>query len=172
MPGRKARLEQLPDGTMVDRHTGELYDADAEGGTFVYFPHRPRLREAGFMSFQAAFRELSRDRELRGNPRAVLDYMLSELNWENWIAVSQSEISKATGIDKYEVSRAVKMLVNKQVLLVGPKLGRSGSYRLNSKYGWKGSIRNLEEYRTGAERNHLELINGGLANPSETSKKE
>jgi hypothetical protein len=51
------------------------------------------------------------------------------------------------------VSEAVALLLEKGVLQKGPKLGRMQSYQLNSHYGWKGSIRNLEE----ARRSHLKL---------------
>jgi hypothetical protein len=50
-------------------------------------------------------------------------------------------------MQKTNVSRAIKLLVEKQILLEGPKLGRTHTYRLNSAFGWKGSINNLSKTR-------------------------
>jgi hypothetical protein len=171
LAGHNARLKQLADGSMINENTGEYYgggDHEADSpGTFVFFPRQKAKRKYpgdGFVSFQEAFLELSKDRELRGYPRAVLDFLLSKLNFENWIIVEQREVCAATGIDKGNVSRAFKLLLQKQILLAGPKVGRTPSYRLNTKYGWRGSVENLYAYRDGEERKHLELIQGGIKN--------
>ena len=62
---------------------------------------------------------------------------------------------------KQHVSRAMKLLTSKQIVLEGPKVGRSKCYRLNPHYGWKGKVKNLEEYRKDEMRKGLELVQGG-----------
>jgi hypothetical protein len=39
------------------------------------------------------------------------------------------------------------LLVDKEILLKGPKMGRSYAYRLNPDFGWKGRVTHLDEYR-------------------------
>lgn len=102
------------------------------------------------MGIQEAFEALARDKDLTGKPMSVLMYMFSKLAFENYIYLQQTEISKALNLCQPNVSRAVKLLLDKGIILPGPKLGRSKSYRLNSRYGWKGKVKNLEKER--AER--------------------
>ena len=39
------------------------------------------------------------------------------------------------------INRSVKKLVSINVLIEGFKIGRSGTYRLNPNFGWKGSAK-------------------------------
>ena len=58
---------------------------------------------------------------------------------------------------KSQVSEAVKLLTSKQIILEGPKVGKSKCYRLNPNYGWKGKVKTLQE----ARREQLKVIQGG-----------
>ena len=136
----------------VDQKTGEVLQ-----GCMVWIPERPKLTERWFMAFQDAFEELAKDREITNEPRRVLDYMFSKLDFENFIQLSQKEIIEILGINKSNVSKAIKLLTRKQIVLEGPKVGRSRCYR-QPNYGWKGKVKNLQEYR----RNSSEVIRGGI----------
>ena len=136
----------------VDRQTGEVMQ-----GCMVWIPQRPRLTERWFMAFQDAFEELAKDREITSEPRRVLDYLFSKLDFENFIQQSQADVAKALGMHKSQVSEAMKLLVRKQIVLEGPKVGRSKCFRLNPNYGWKGKVKNLQE----ARRERLQVIQGG-----------
>lgn len=138
----------------VDLETGEVMQ-----GCMVWIPQRPKLTERWFMAFQDAFEELAKDREITSEPRRVLDYLFSKLDFENFIQQSQQDIAHALGMHKSQVSEAVKLLVRKQIVLEGPKVGRSKCYRLNPNYGWKGKVKGLQEYR----REQLQVIQGGKA---------
>lgn len=109
------------------------------------------------MAFQDAFEELAKDKEITSEPRRVLDYLFSKLDFENYIQQSQQDITKALGMHKSQVSEAIKLLVRKQIVLEGPKVGRSKCYRLNPNYGWKGKIKNLKEY----QKEQFRMIKGG-----------
>jgi hypothetical protein len=44
------------------------------------------------------------------------------------------------------------------IILRGPKVGRSYAFRLNSYYGWKGKVKNLNDYRREQDdQRHKEL---------------
>lgn len=109
------------------------------------------------MAFQDAFEELAKDKEITSEPRRVLDYLFSKLDFENYIQQSQQDITKALGMHKSQVSEAIKLLVRKQIILEGPKVGRSKCYRLNPNYGWKGKVKNLKEY----QKEQFRMIKGG-----------
>lgn len=68
--------------------------------------------------------------------------LVAKLDFDNYIQVPQVDIAKALGMKRSNVSRAIKNLVERQILLKGPKAGRSWTYRLNPAYGWKGSAHN------------------------------
>lgn len=138
----------------VDRNTGEVMQ-----GCMVWIPHRPKITERWFMAFQDTFEELAKDPELTLEPKNVLLYLFSKLDFENFIQQSQADVAKALGMHKEQVSRAMKLLTSKQIVLEGPKVGRSKCYRLNPDYGWKGKVKSLQEYR----REQLQVIQGGKA---------
>ena len=135
----------------IDRETGEVMQ-----GCMVY-PYRPRLTERWFMAFQDAFEEIAKDPELTLEPKNVLFYLYSKLDFENFIQQSQADIAEGLGIKKQQVSRAMKMLIAKQIILERSKVGRSKCYRLNPNYGWKGKVKTLQE----ARREQLKVIDGG-----------
>ena len=95
---------------------------------------------------------LATDKDLTGENYRVLLLLLSRLDFENWIQVTQSEISKKLNMKKQNVSRAMLTLEEKQIVFRGPKIGRTYSFRLNPDYGWKGKVANLNDYRRKAEK--------------------
>lgn len=85
--------------------------------------------------------------------------LLADLDYENYIQVPQIEIAKKLEMQKTNVSRAVKGLLELSVILEGPKVGRSKTYRLNPSFGWKGTVSNHSK----ALKNGLSVIQGGMA---------
>ncbi len=148
------KFEQQADGSLLDKDTGEILDHSR--GTFIFVPSRIKLKEGWFMAFQDAFESLARDRDLWGQPTAILHYLMSRLSFDNYIALEQKEISVSLDIDKSDVSKAIKILVEKGILERGPRLGKSWSYKLNPYYGWKGRVKNLKN-----ERRKFRTIDGG-----------
>ena len=136
----------------IDRETGEVMQ-----GCMVYIPYRPRLTERWFMAFQDSFEEIAKDPEMTGETYKVLMYLYSKLDFENFIQQSQMDIAEGLGIQKQRVSRAMKVLTSKQIVLEGPKVGRSRCYRLNPNYGWKGKVKTLQELR----KEQFKVIEGG-----------
>ena len=74
--------------------------------------------------------------------RRVLDILLARLDFENWIHLPQSEIAAMLNMQRSHVSRAMRDLEKVGVILRGPKVGRSITYRINPNFGWKGSAKN------------------------------
>ena len=73
-----------------------------------------------------------------GNACARLDY-------ENLIQVNQAEVSEQVGMNRHNVNRSIKKLIELGVILEGVKIGISRSYRLNPNFGWKGSAKGHRE---------------------------
>jgi len=140
----------------VDLKTGEIME-----GCLVYVPHRPKIRGGWFMAFQEAFLNLAIDRDITGEVYRVFFYLMGKLDFENYIHVAQTDIAEALSLQKANVSRAVRTLCDKEIILKGPKTGRTITYRLNPEYGWKGKVKNMNAAR-------FTVIQGGKAEAEKT----
>ena len=130
-----------------DQDTGEILE-----GVIVYCGVKQNPYSTGWvMNSQEALELLAIDRELTGENYRVLLLLLSRLDFENWIQVTQSEITEKLQMKKQNVSRAISLLEQKGIILRGAKIGRSYAFRLNPYFGWKGKVKNLDDYRKKEE---------------------
>jgi len=136
---------------MIDLDTGEILS-----GIPVYIQAKVKWKEGWFMGIQEAFIAIAKDKEINGRTRRVLDYLFGKLGFENHICIQQKEIVEELNLERSNVSTAIKILLKKQVILPGPKIGRTNSYRLNSSYGWKGKVINLSQERI--KNNNLKIV--------------
>ncbi len=152
-------MKNIKDISQYDNTTGELLD-----GVLVYCGVKHNPYGGGWiMNSQEALIQISQDKDMTRDALRIFINICGRLDFHNWIQVSQLEIAKQIGIDKYRVSKAIKLLITKNIILQGPKLGCSFAYRLNPDYGWKGKVKNLNEYRREIEecqesdfrKNHL-----------------
>lgn len=125
----------------VNTKTGEVKE-----GYFVYVAYpKPKIKNTRWMmTFQDSLIEIAKDRELTGEIKSVLFFLMGNLEFENYITIKQVEIAKQLGMQKTHVSRAIKVLVNKEIILK-VKEGTTTGYRLNPNYGWKGKVENMEK---------------------------
>ncbi|EBZ7006314.1 hypothetical protein E0I01_023300 [Escherichia coli] len=135
----------------VDESTGEVLG----GFVAVVRPRQKSAFERHFTMNQSALLILANT--LNGEQLRVLLALLAELDYENFIQVAQADIAEKLNINKVNVSRSVKALLDVGVIFEGPKVGRSKTYRLNEQFGWKGSVPNHKK----ALKNGLSVINGG-----------
>lgn len=71
--------------------------------------------------------------------------VIAMLDFENWIQLNQSELSEKLKMKRQNFNRALLKLENEKILLRGPRVGRSTTFRLNPNYGWKGSAKKHNE---------------------------
>jgi hypothetical protein len=125
----------------VNKKTGEKKD-----GYFVYIAY-PKPKITGnrwIMTFQDSLAKIATDKELTGTSKTVLLFLMSELEFENYIHIKQVDVAKALEMQKTNVSSAIKLLVNKGIILK-VKEGTTTAYKLNPHYGWKGKVSNREK---------------------------
>jgi DNA-binding MarR family transcriptional regulator len=65
----------------------------------------------------------------------VLCYVMAVLDFENWIYLNQSELSEKLKMKRQNFNRALLKLENEKILLRGPRIGGSKTFRLNPNYG-------------------------------------
>jgi hypothetical protein len=134
-----------------DRETGELLEGVAVWiGRKIASPYGRQWMQVN----QDALAEIAADRDIGLEAWRVFAYLNARLDFENLIVVPQTEVAAALGMKQPAISRAVKLLADKQIILRGPKIGSVSSFRLNPHYGWKGKIQNL----TKARQKRLQVV--------------
>ncbi|EOQ00793.1 helix-turn-helix domain-containing protein [Bacillus cereus] len=93
---------------------------------------------------------------LKGETLRVYMILLAKLDYENWLRVRQQDIADELNIKKQAVSRAIKELFEHGILVKGPKVGASNTYRLDPSFAFRGRDKNLEQVRK--EVKHLKII--------------
>lgn len=149
----------------IDLNTGEILEGvpvwvgRKSAFTQMYGKGRFIIMAQDAMLIMATDKELTQQ-----EPTRVFYYFCARLDYENYIRVPQTEICEALDMKKPNVSRAVKLLENKGIIIKGPKVGQSYAYRLNPNFGYKGDPRGkVIRGRFGSYEHSsgLEVINGG-----------
>jgi DNA-binding transcriptional regulator GbsR (MarR family) len=145
------RIKPLYDQTgklkgYVDKYTGEEF-----GFPVIVGRKRNPYGKGWVMNSQDAAILLAKDKDIKGETHRVLWLIIGILDFENWVQLSVTEIANELNLKRPNVSKAMKVLEDKQIILRGPKLGRSYAFMLNPEFGWKGKVTNLEDYRQERE---------------------
>ncbi len=148
------RIKPLYDQTgilkgYVDKYTGEEY-----GFPVIIGRKRNPYAKGWVMNSQEAMVILAKDKDIKGETHRVLWFIGGILDFENWVQLSVTEIAEELELKRPNVSRAIKLLEQKEIIIRGPKVGRSHAFMLNPEFGWKGQVKNLDEYRK--ERDDIE----------------
>jgi biotin operon repressor len=134
----------------IDSETGEIID----GFVAYVVPKRKNGFGQGWLAMAQNGAEILAQSNLSGNDFKVLMKLLSVLDYENLIQVSQAEIARELNMHRQHVQRSIKRLLDLGIVLEGVKIGISRSYRLNPNFGWKGSAKGHREALT----DHLKLV--------------
>lgn len=137
------------------REFREIEDINSGDRIFAVFPVKKNfINLEYFCMFQNATELLATDEHLTGNDYRVLFLLFSFLDMKNYISVNHSLIAEKLNMQKSHVSRSISILVERGIIIKGPKVVRANTYILNSKYGYKGHLKNLKDER----KRHLSLI--------------
>lgn len=119
---------------LTDLTTGEILEGVP---LLVVQRHRNAFSEGWVAMSQRAFEIISKEIKSLEQFR-VLSLAISRLDFNNYLTINQSEIANELGMAQPSVNRAIKALVEKEILLEGQRTGRVRAYKLNPSYGWKG----------------------------------
>ena len=124
----------------IDAVTGEVLQ-----GTMMFVPEKKKsaFGKDWFAMAQDALSFLASNRKVLGEEGfAVFCAVASRLDFENFIQISQVQLARELGMSASNFSRAMKRLATLEIIVKGPKVGVSQTYRMNPSVGWKGSARN------------------------------
>jgi predicted transcriptional regulator len=120
----------------IDQSTGEVVD-----GMAMFVPNKKRNgfgSEWFAMCMNAAMEFASSNMTV--SDHRVLWAMLAHLDFENAIAINQSDIAKKIGIHRVTVCESLKRLCELGIIVSSSD--KPCSYRLNPEYAWRGSGKN------------------------------
>ena len=129
---------------------------------FLHVPKKRDLAEGlggWFIVWQEEILLLAGDKRLNFTDLRVVMVLQAKLDFDNWIRLSLSDISKPIGVARQNVSVSMKKLLDLNVVLPGPSVKNIRTYRLNPAVGWKGTMQQAATER----RKALRVINGGKA---------
>lgn len=116
----------------VNEMTGEVVELSAGiPGTRKWSVPRVQL-------FQQGIQRVAEEGILGKEAWRVLGYLLGILDWDNWLVVPQVKIANALGMLQQQVSRAVKVLVENNLLVQAGRPYPRSAYRLSSDFAYKG----------------------------------
>ena len=92
--------------------------------------------------FSDGLGRLAVDRKLTPTDKNVLLFLISIMEYENILNVTQKELAEGLGIDAAEVSRSIKRLIENAYLRIVDKSGRQNIYQLNPHIGFKSRAKN------------------------------
>ena len=157
MPAEKGKSRRLGS---IDLDTGEIF----EEGVPVWVGSKIKWNEGFVMTFQEAIVRVAEDKDMTHQMTRVWLIMLGKISFENWVTVPQIEIAASLGMKKSDVSRAIRRLIDKGLILRGPKIGRTSAYKLNSHYAWKGKLKGLKEERVAQVKDfYAEAVKRGFS---------
>ena len=134
----------------IDSETGEIID----GFVAYVVPKRKNGFGQGWLAMAQNGAEILAQSNLSGNDFKVLMKLLSVLDYENLIQVSQANVARELNMHRQHVQRSIKRLIDLGIVLEGVRIGISRSYRLNPNFGWKGSAKGHRE----ALHEHLKVV--------------
>ena len=129
----KAKILEMP-----KPKTKYLAIQDDESGEFDALIRLDKNRKGGwFKVFQDSLNWLS-EQALTGEQLRVLLKLMSRLDYDNYIRVSQKELAAELGMKDTHISRAIRKLRELDVIVEAPRMGKYKLYRLNPRMGYKG----------------------------------
>lgn len=159
MPQERRGIETSDPSKTFDVRTGEVQE-----GTLLWVPKKARSQfgRDWFQMAQDTLKVLNQHRKTLGmEGMAVFNALLSRLDFENFIQVSQTEIAAELQMRPSNVSRAIKKLIEHGFLKTGPKVGKSHTFQLHPELAWKGKSQNHFGAREKARQANWTIIDGG-----------
>lgn len=70
----------------------------------------------------------------------VRDWLIGEIGIGNYVYVNQAEVARQLRLYRPDVSTAIKRLISLNILIPGPKSGRSNTYMVNPAFCFAGGL--------------------------------
>ena len=125
----------------IHEHLNYYFDAYDDDGNLVYgkkLYQKKRIYGGGWMAFYQESLTYISQLGLTGEQLSVFLALVGKLDFENYIRISQDELAEKLKIQRTQVSRAIKKLLEEDIICQGPRAGLCKTYILNPNVGIKG----------------------------------
>ncbi len=131
---------------MVKNKRVEIYYP--EDTVLNVFPKPQRyLKNSHVRCFSNEAMALGIDKDLSGNDLRVFLIIIANLDYDNIINISQSQLAEQSGISQQNISKSITKLIFKGYLQIIGKIGRRNIYMLNPNVVFKSRAKNLKELK-------------------------
>ena len=90
-------------------------------------------------TFQEGLAWMAKQENMTGEQWRVFAYLVSRLDFDNFLKVPQKDIAEELKMNVKNVSRAIRGLKELDIITVGPMAGHSKTYRLNPRIAHRGA---------------------------------
>jgi len=146
--------KQLHEANKAYRLSGEWFSKVVDFCDIEFSYSTIDVARKSILTFQDSLEIIATDENITGQTLKVLMVLMSNLEFENYITIKQTVIAEKLKMQKTHVSRAMKLLVNKEIILK-IKQGTTTGYKLNPTYGWKGKVENMEKAKAQIEEEKI-----------------
>ena len=115
--------------TWVDPETGEIKG---------HFPCKSRGLGTGWVGLYQEAADMIANWKLSLEQYRVFLKLLAKLDFENYLRINQKQMSQELDMKQPNISRALKALEERYIIVEGPRAGLNKTYRLNPYIAHKG----------------------------------
>lgn len=133
MAKQEAKVIPMP----KEREYTTIIDEDDQIKAFLV-PKRQNNLGVNWVAFYQTALEWLAKQSLPQEQYRVMMFLMSQLDFENYLRITQISIAKELDMKQANVSRAIKGLLEKDIIITGPKVGTAKTYRLNPRMAYKG----------------------------------
>ena len=94
------------------------------------------------------------ERPLTQTEYRVRDWLMGTIGIGNYVYVNQAEVARELHVRRASVCDAIKRLIELEILIQGPKSGRSNTYMVNPAFCFSGGLGKGIKARKEAIKNH------------------
>lgn len=124
-------------------------EEDGQAPQTVYFqPPKNRKYEARWLLLWqdgsdigvSIMEQAEMEKPLTQTEYRVRDWIMGTIGIGNYVHVNQAEMARRLRIERATASRAIKRLIELQILIEGPKSGKSNTYMVNPAFCFAGGL--------------------------------
>ncbi|MEI7795942.1 MAG: GIY-YIG nuclease family protein [Methylococcaceae bacterium] len=146
--------KQLHEANRAYRLSGEWFSKVVDFCDIDFSYSTIDIARKSILTFQDSLEIIATDEDMTGQTFRVLMILMSNLEFDNYITIKQSAVAEKLKMNKSVISRAIKLLVGKSIILK-VREGTTTGYKLNPTYGWKGKVENMEKAKEQMEKDKI-----------------
>ena len=157
----KSLTEKISDAqekiVILPKNKRYIASTDEEGRINGFFPLKKKSLGTGWIAVYQDMISTIAEWNLPNEQYRVFLKLLGKVDFENYLTVSQKELAQELSMKQQNISKAIKALCERNVIIEGPRAGLNKTYRFNPYIAHKGSNskKTIEDFNSALERKIL-----------------